>query len=83
MQFDAGSANVPYSDASASTNRTVTNCSHTASLSMYNSSYATFQPAITPNGNGTIAGIISIYISTPQFVLRDTSDIRFTDPRCP
>ena len=83
MQFDDGSANVPYSAATSSTNRVITNCDKTVKLTMYNSNYATFQPAITPNGNGSIAGIITIYISTPEFTLRDTTDVSFTGPRCP
>ena len=83
MQFDVTSANVPYSNATASTNRAIVNCTHTATLVMYNSNYANFQSAITPNGNGFITGIMSIYISTPQFTLRDTSDVSFTGPRCP
>jgi Family of unknown function (DUF5689) len=83
MQFDAVSANTFYSASSASTNRTITNCDGSVKMNMYNSSYATFQPAITPNGNGSVAGIISLYLSTPELVLRDTFDVRFTDPRCP
>ncbi|MES2702298.1 MAG: DUF5689 domain-containing protein [Bacteroidota bacterium] len=83
MQFEQGSANVVYSDPNTSTNRTVTNCSKTAKLTMYNSSFATFQPAITPDGNGSIVGVVSLYYSTPQLTLRDTADIKFTAPRCP
>jgi hypothetical protein len=83
MQFDNSSAGVVYSSPYTSTNRTITNCDHSASLVMYNSSYATFQPAITPTGNGSITGIFSVYISTPQFTLRDTTDVNFTAPRCP
>lgn len=83
MQFDNVSKNVPYSESSNSTNRTVTNCDGTVKMNMYNSSYSLFQPAITPSGNGTIAGIISVYLSTPELVLRDTFDVRLTNPRCP
>lgn len=84
MQFVAASANVAYSNANASTNRTISDCPFSGTLTMYNSSYATFQPAITPEGKGQITGIFTIYNSTPQFVLRDTSDVRFTEPRdCP
>lgn len=82
MQFDEASANTVYSAPSASTNRTITNCDKSVSLTMYNSSYATFQPAITPDGNGSIAGIVSIYLSKPQLVMRDTSDVKFTNVRC-
>jgi hypothetical protein len=83
MQFDAASAGTLYSDPNISTNRTIQDCAKTASLTMYNSSYATFQSSTTPTGNGSIVGLVSIYISTPQFVLRDTTDIKFTNPRCP
>jgi hypothetical protein len=83
MQFDNASAGVPYSAATSSTNRTITNCAHSGQIVMYNSSYATFQPAITPTGNGSISGIVSIYLSTPQFTLRDTTDVQFTGARCP
>jgi hypothetical protein len=87
MQFDAASAGVAYSSISVSTNRTVVgtdsaSCTALGSLVMYNSSYSTFQPAITPTGNGSLTGIVSIYVSTPQFVLRDTTDVQFTNPRC-
>jgi hypothetical protein len=83
MQFDDLSANTFYSSPSASTNRTVTSCDKSVSLTMYNSSYSTFQSAITPNGNGTITAILTIYLTTPQLTLRDTADIQFTSLRCP
>ncbi len=83
MQFANGSQNLLYSDPYTSTNRTITDCAHTLTFTMYNSSYSTFQPAFTPSGNGSIVGVISLYISTPQFTLRDTTDVKFTNPRCP
>jgi len=83
MQFDNASAGVPYSAATSSTNRTVTNCDMSAKIIMYNSSYSSFQSALTPTGNGSITGIVSVYISTPQFIMRDTADVVFTTPRCP
>ncbi len=83
MQFDDASAGTLYSDPSVSTNRTIQNCAKTGTLTMYNSSYADFQPDTTPTGNGSIVGLISVYISTAQFVLRDTADIHFYGTRCP
>ena len=83
MQFETGSNNVVYSDPNNSTNRALINCSKTGRITMYNSSYSNFQPAITPNGNGTITGIITLFGSTAQLTLRDTTDVRFTNPRCP
>jgi hypothetical protein len=83
MQFDASSSGTLYSDPNVSTNRTIQDCAKTATITMYNSSYATFQSDTTPTGNGSIVGLISLYVSTPQFVLRDTTDVKFTSPRCP
>jgi hypothetical protein len=83
MQFASGSNNVPFSAPYSSTNRTLVNCGNTSTITMYNSNYANFQSAITPNGNGKITGLITLYNSTPQFTLRDTTDIHFTDTRCP
>ena len=87
MEFDVASANVPYagtiSSGTAGTARTINDCPLTGSMVMYNSAYATFQPALTPNGKGTITGIFSIY-NTPQFLIRDTTDIQLTGNRdCP
>jgi len=87
VEFDSLSDNMVYaqptSTGSISSSRTVTNCAHTANLIMYNSSYATFQPAITPSGNGKLTCVVSNYNGSIQLLIRDTSDVRFTDPRCP
>lgn len=84
MQFATGSNNVVYSNANSSTNRTISDCPYSGMLTMYNSSYSNFQAAITPNGKGKITGIFTTYYVTPQFVMRDTTDVQFTDPRsCP
>lgn len=88
MQFAVTSSDVMYSDALSSTNRYLEDCSHSYPLGMYNSNYATFQSAKTPTGNGSIVGIITLYQSgskspVPQINLRDTSDVKFTNPRCP
>ena len=86
MEFATASSNVPYAASSLisiSTNRTIQDCPTTGSIIMYNSGFATFQAAMTPNGKGTITGIYSIYTS-PQFLIRDTSDVRLTNSRdCP
>lgn len=80
MEFDAASAGVLYSSPNSSTSRTLKDCPNTGSLVMYNSSYASFQSAITPTGKGSITGIFSLY-NTPQFLLRDTTDVHFTGVR--
>ena len=87
MEFDSTNLHLPYalsSTLSVGTNRTVHDCPYTAAITMYNSGYATFQPAIVPSGKGTLTGIYSIYNTTPQFLIRDTTDIQFTSSRdCP
>lgn len=73
----------PYSNAFIGTNVTIYDCPYTGSLVMYNSNYATFQPAIIPSGRGNLTCIYSVY-NTSQILLRDTSDIKCTAPRlCP
>jgi hypothetical protein len=87
MEFDSTAINLPYalpSTLSAGTNRIAHDCPLTGSITLYNSGYATFQPDILPSGKGTLTGIYSVYNTTPQFFIRDSSDIQFTDPRdCP
>jgi uncharacterized protein DUF5689 len=86
MEFSSTSANLPYAASSLiaiSTNRTIQDCPMSGSIIMYNSGFATFQAATTPNGKGTITGIFSIY-TTPQFLIRDTTDVQLTTSRvCP
>lgn len=83
MEFANGSQGVAYSSVVASTSRTISDCPLTGSLTMYSSSYATFQPLLTPTGKGTITGVFSMY-NTPQFLIRDTSDVQLTGIRdCP
>ena len=87
MEFDAsvnGSLYAPSSTSGlSSASLLVHDCPFTASMVMYNSAYATFQAAVTPTGNGTLTGIFSLY-NTPQFLIRDTSDVAFTSARtCP
>ncbi len=85
-QFKASDAGIPYSVSSSSgsgASRTVENCAHTSSTVMYNSAYATFQPKLTPTGNGSLTAIVSTFYSTQQLLIRDTADVQFTNPRCP
>lgn len=95
MEFDSTVVGLPYalpSTLSTGTNRIVHDCRFdsstgyhvTSSLILYNSGYASFQPAIIPKGKGSLSGIYSEYNSSPQFLIRDTSDIKFTNERnCP
>ncbi len=87
MEFDSLSVGVPYAGTVASgtvgTSRTIRDCPFHGSMVMYNSAYAWFQPTLTPSGRGSITGIFSMY-SSPQFLIRDTTDVQLTGARvCP
>ena len=86
MEFATAYAGVPYAASSAistATSLTIQDCPYTGSLVMYNSGYATWASGITSKGSGTIVGIYSVY-NSPQFLIRDTSDVQLTSPRtCP
>ena len=90
MQFDTTSLNLAYAQPSGvaiSTTRTLDGCvgggtGSTGSISLYNSGYASFYNATVPSGYGSITGILTLYGSTTQFQIRDTTDVQMTEPRC-
>ncbi len=49
---------------------------------LYNSGYASFQPYLTPTGKGSATVIYSVYNSTPQILMRDTTDFKMKGARC-
>lgn len=61
--------------------RTLTNCED-LELELLNSGYSDFQAHLMPDGNGTITGVLIKDNMDYQLVIRDTSDITFTDIRC-
>lgn len=86
VQFATGSYGVSYAAPSASasaTNRILENCDHSATATVRTSGYSNFQPYIIPAGNGSLTGICSVYGSTLQITVRDTTDVSMTTPRCP
>lgn len=46
------------------------------------SGFASFASVKTPNGSGSITGIYSEFGSQRQLMIRDTSDVKFTQSRC-
>ena len=74
-----------YTDPTATTNRYIEDCSN-SSLVVRTSNYANFHAATVPHGKGTITGIYTVYTSgtknTPQLLIRDTTDVKFTGYRC-
>ena len=81
FQFAIADTNKTYAPYQVTQNYTIANCSG-SSIVLRNSGYATFQPVPIPNGGGSIIGVYSVFGSTKQLMIRDTSDVQFTGARC-
>jgi hypothetical protein len=82
VQFADADAGVPYTPATTSFSRSLSNCSSSGGIVVRSSNYAKFQPLLTPTGQGVIVGIYTRYDDYAQLVIRDTSDVRFYNERC-
>ncbi|NJL75249.1 MAG: hypothetical protein HC892_09695 [Saprospiraceae bacterium] len=51
-------------------------------ITLRNSSYASFAEQLIPSGGGTIIGIYSVFNTTKQLFIRDLSDVNFNKDRC-
>lgn len=76
-----------YADTSvnkANTNITLQSCGG-QSIIMRSSGYANFAAVPVPQGNGTVTAIYTVFNTTKQLVIRDTSDLKLYGPRgsCP
>lgn len=83
-EFDAADTSKPYADAVLlqSINRTVNSCIG-GSIVVRTSGYCNFANALTPSSKGIIKGIFTRFGSTPQLVIRDTTDVNMnTNRRC-
>lgn len=79
VHFPEADGLTTFSDADASTNRTVEDANGNTII-MRNSSYADFQPDLLPMGDGDIIGILGYYGTDWQLLLRSTDDLKgFTD----
>ena len=78
--------NGTYSDTSAyknTVNRDINQCG-TQSVILRTSAYANFAAQRIPQGRGSIAAIYTVFGTTKQLILRDTSDVKFYNPySCP
>ena len=70
---DGGKAN--YCDAGANTSRNIVMGDNTE-IVLRTSSYATFANTLLPEGEGDIYGILTIYNTTPQLIIRSLADVR-------
>lgn len=84
FEFSTGDLSKKYADATASGNRTVQGCTSPSSnkLTLRTSNYSNFATMPLPQGNGAIIGVYSIFNSTKQLTIRDTSDVQFYGVRC-
>ncbi len=75
-----------YADTSAakkSVSRNLTDCIGTTGVVLYTSGYADFAGLPVPTGKGTLTGIFTPYSNkSAEILVRDTSDVKFTDTRC-
>lgn len=73
-----------YGDTSANKNNQnvdFQNCGGDKTL-IRNSAFANFAGLKVPQGNGSITGIFTVYNTTKQFLIRDTSDLQMWGIRC-
>ncbi|HSN60926.1 MAG TPA: DUF5689 domain-containing protein [Ferruginibacter sp.] len=74
--------NRTYSDTSAyksTTNLDIKNCANQVTI-VRTSAYSNFAGRQVAQGRGSILAIYTIFNTTKQFIIRDTSDVRFTEP---
>jgi hypothetical protein len=63
------------------TNRTIKDCAN-QQIIVRMSSYANYRTALIPSGRGPVTAIYSRYNTTPQLLIRDTTDIPLNGIRC-
>jgi hypothetical protein len=84
VQFIAADTAKQYADTSAAKNsvsRTVISCAGNRAI-VYTSGYANFAGVQTPAGKGLLTAVYYVYKTTPELIIRDTSDARFKAARC-
>jgi len=84
-EFVPGDSSKTFADTSAyknSVNLTVKNCRANSSIIIRTSGFANFAGVNVPNGNGTLTAIYTLFGNTKQLIIRDTSDVQFSDYRC-
>ncbi|CAN5722081.1 hypothetical protein BH10BAC3_BH10BAC3_25960 [soil metagenome] len=82
-EFIAGDTSKTYAVTSPQTsaNLNVKTCSG-GTIIVRSSGFANFAGINAPNGNGKLLAIYTRFRSTKQLIIRDTSDVQFTGPRC-
>ena len=81
VQFDDNELGKTYAEGQTNTNRSLVSCSGDAII-VRTSGYASFAADTLPEGKGTLASIVSVYNTTWQLLIRNTSDVKLNGPRC-
>ena len=84
VQFAFGDAGAPYAlspEVQAGTNRRLEDCDGN-SLIVRTSGYANFANELTPEGNGSIIGLVGEHLSDMQLHIRRTSEVVMEGERC-
>lgn len=83
VQFASASAGAPYADAvnRFSVNRDLEDCKGN-SLVVRTSGYADFASELTPEGQGSFIGVLSVFGNTRQLLVRRPSDLQMSGTRC-
>lgn len=84
-EFSSADRSKNYADDGFSGNRIIQDCSNLSAnkITLRTSNYSNFATLPVPQGNGEIIAVYSYFGSTKQLTIRDTTDVRFTNPRCP
>ena len=84
FEFSETDTSKIYADTSASKNAvsySIKNCSN-KTITLRTSGFASFAGINVSNGNGSITAIYSVYNTSKQLFIRDTSDVQFNGTRC-
>jgi hypothetical protein len=83
VEFASTDANLPFADVigRASLNRAIKDCNGNSIL-LRTSGYATFANTKTPQGNGSVVAIYSVFGRDKQLFIRELTDIVMDAPRC-
>jgi hypothetical protein len=84
VEFATGDLSKNYADATMAGNRTVQACvsPSTNKITLRTSDFSKFATVKVAQGNGYIDGVYSIFGSTKQLTIGDTTSVHFTGPRC-
>ncbi|MBA4196184.1 MAG: hypothetical protein C0459_01390 [Chitinophaga sp.] len=84
VEYISSDTSRTYADTSAAKSAvslTLSECTG-AKVVTYTSGYANFAGIKPPKGNGSITAVYFIYRTTPELIIRDTSDVQLTGSRC-